>query len=52
MFGPYALFHIVLQETATVRYALPIVLPIAYLAATAVSLHARPACCWCPARWC
>ncbi len=42
MFGPYALFHIVLQETATVRYALPIVLPITYLAATAVSA-ARPA---------
>lgn len=33
LFGPYALFHFVFQETATTRYALPLVLPIAYLAA-------------------
>jgi len=42
MFGPYALFHLVFQETATVRYALPIIPPIAYLAATAIAV-ARPA---------
>ena len=33
MFGPYAVFHLVFQETVTVRYALPLVLPIAYLVA-------------------
>jgi len=37
MFGPYAMFHIVFQETETVRYALPFVLPLAYLAATTVT---------------
>jgi hypothetical protein len=31
IFGPYAIFHLVFQETVTVRYALPLVLPIAYL---------------------
>jgi hypothetical protein len=30
MFGPYAVFHLVFQETVTVRYALPLVIPIAY----------------------
>ena len=34
MFAPYALFHLVFQETLTVRYALPLVLPLTYLAAT------------------
>jgi hypothetical protein len=42
MFGPYAIFHLVFQETVTVRYALPLVLPIAYLAALTIS-RARPA---------
>ncbi|MEO7271253.1 MAG: DUF2723 domain-containing protein, partial [Vicinamibacterales bacterium] len=42
IFGPYAVFHLVLQETITIRYALPMVLPVAYLAATALS-SARPA---------
>lgn len=32
-FGPYALFHLVFQETATTRYALPLVVPVAFLAA-------------------
>ena len=41
MFGPYALFHIMFQETATVRYSLPLVVPIAYLAATAVTSARR-----------
>ncbi len=41
LFGPYALFHLLFQETATVRYALPLVLPVAYLAAVALA-EARP----------
>ena len=28
---PYAVFHLLFQETITVRYALPLVLPVAYL---------------------
>lgn len=31
LFGPYAVFHLLLQETLTMRYALPLVVPIAYL---------------------
>jgi hypothetical protein len=31
-FGPYLFFDILFQETATTRYALPLVVPIAYLA--------------------
>jgi hypothetical protein len=39
-FGPYAVFHILLQETVTTRYALPLVIPISYfVAATLVSAH-------------
>jgi hypothetical protein len=50
-FGPYEIFHLLFHETATMRYALPIVLPVAFLvvyaaaglgrittAATAISL--------------
>ncbi len=37
-FAPYALFHLVFQETVTVRYALPVVAPIAFLAARALAL--------------
>ena len=33
IFGPYAIFHLLLQETVTIRYALPLVPPVAYLAA-------------------
>jgi hypothetical protein len=32
MFAPYAVFHLLFQETVTVRYALPLVIPVAYLA--------------------
>jgi len=32
LFGPYAAFHLVFQETATTRYALPLVVPMAILA--------------------
>ena len=31
VFGPYAVFHLLLQETLTMRYALPLVPPVAYL---------------------
>jgi hypothetical protein len=34
-FGPYALFHLLFHETATVRYALPLVPPVAFLTAAA-----------------
>jgi hypothetical protein len=33
LFGPYAVFHLLFQETVTTRYALPLVIPIAYAAA-------------------
>ena len=36
-FGPYAVFHLLLQETVTIRYALPIVAPMAWLAAVAIA---------------
>ena len=36
-FGPYALFHLLFQETVTIRYALPLVPPVAYLAATVLA---------------
>lgn len=36
-FGPYALFHLVFQETATTRYALPLVVPVAFFAATGLT---------------
>jgi len=32
-FGPYAAFHLLFQETLTVRYALPTLLPVVWLAA-------------------
>ncbi len=35
-FGPYSAFHMVFQETFTSRYALPLVIPIAYCAAVGV----------------
>ena len=37
-FGPYAAFHLVFQETVTVRYALPVVAPIVFLAARALAV--------------
>jgi hypothetical protein len=36
-FGPYLVFHSIFQETATTRYALPLVIPVAYAAARAVA---------------
>jgi hypothetical protein len=35
-FGPYAVFHLLFQETVTTRYALPLVPPIAYAALVAL----------------
>jgi hypothetical protein len=43
-FGPYLVFDIVFQETFTVRYALPIVVPVAFLAASGMrTLPRQPA---------
>ena len=42
-FGPYAVFHLLFHETATVRYALPLVVPVAYLAAAAIEPLGRRA---------
>jgi hypothetical protein len=36
-FGPYAVFHLLFHETATMRYALPIVPAVGFLACYAVS---------------
>jgi hypothetical protein len=36
-FGPYAVFHILFQETVTTRYAVPLIPLVAYLAATALT---------------
>ena len=35
-FVPYAVFHLLLQETATIRYALPLLPPIVWLATVAI----------------
>ena len=35
-FGPYAVFHLLLQETQTIRYALPLLPVVAYLAMAAL----------------
>ncbi len=40
-FTPYAAFHLLLQETATVRYALPLIPPVAWLAAQGVAAVGR-----------
>jgi hypothetical protein len=41
-FAPYAVFHMLLQETATVRYAVPLLPAVAWLTATgAASIVAR-----------
>ena len=40
-FGPYAAFHLLFHETATVRYALPLVVPVAFLVATAFDWAGR-----------
>jgi hypothetical protein len=41
-FGPYFVFDIVFQETFTTRYALPLVVPVAYLAVRGALLLTRP----------
>ncbi|HEY1276502.1 MAG TPA: DUF2723 domain-containing protein, partial [Thermoleophilaceae bacterium] len=38
-FGPYAVFHLLFHETETVRYALPLLPPIVYLAMAAVDVQ-------------
>jgi len=40
-FLPYALFHLLLQETVTIRYALPLVPPIVWLATMALQQAGR-----------
>ncbi len=35
-FAPYAVFHLLFQETITVRYALPLLVPVGYLAMCAL----------------
>jgi hypothetical protein len=35
-YAPYAVFHLLFQEVITVRYALPLVIPIAFLAVSAL----------------
>lgn len=45
-FGPYALFDMLFQETATTRYALPLVVPVAYLAVSAGASLAGGAGVW------
>ena len=40
-FAPYAIFHLLFHETATMRYALPLIVPVALLAATAIDALGR-----------
>ena len=42
-FVPYGLFHLLFQETAHVRYALPLVVPVAWLAGHAITATQRAA---------
>jgi hypothetical protein len=42
-FAPYAMFHLIFQETVTVRYALPAVVPVAFLAARPLAATGRAA---------
>ncbi len=37
LFAPYAVFHLLFHETVTMRYALPLVIPIAYLCVRAMN---------------
>lgn len=41
-FGPYFVFDLLFQETITTRYALPLVIPIGYLAVRGASAMPRP----------
>ena len=40
-FGPYFVFHLLFQQLDTTRYALPIVIPVAWLAARGTALAGR-----------
>ena len=40
-FGPYTAFHLLFQETLTVRYALPTLVPLAWLAALTIASSGR-----------
>src|SRR5688572_2614029 len=44
-FAPYAVFHLLFQETIMVRYALPTVAPVAWLAACAIAAGGRLGSC-------
>lgn len=48
-FWPYCVFHLTFQETATIRYSLPMVAPVAALVITALSALARPVALVCTA---
>jgi hypothetical protein len=37
LFAPYAIFHLLFHETVTMRYALPLVIPIAFLCVRALN---------------
>jgi hypothetical protein len=41
-FGPYFVFDLLFQETVTTRYAMPLVVPIAYLASRGVAVAGTP----------
>jgi len=43
LIGPYLAFHLLFQDTSFIRYALPLVPPIAFLAVRGVSLVSIPA---------
>jgi hypothetical protein len=40
-FMPYAIFHLLFHEVVTVRYALPLIVPVAYLVAAALEWAGR-----------
>ena len=40
-FAPYLVFDVMFQETFTTRYALPLVVPVAYLATRALAAAPR-----------
>jgi hypothetical protein len=41
-FAPYAAFHLLFQETVTTRYALPLLVPVAFLCASGLAAVPRP----------
>jgi hypothetical protein len=43
MTGPYLIFHLLFQDTSFIRYALPLVPPVVFLAVRGVSLVSVPA---------